>query len=669
MFTKLALRNVKRQIGSYLIYFVTIALTVSVVFSVNNLIFGDVMDDFEIYGVPPSQLKLLLATAVVIICFIIAFVLSYATNFLLTRRKKEFGLYLTMGMTRGNIITLFMAETAVTFVISVAAGLVLGLGVYQLFLLAVSNFMRIDFSTRAYSVAGTAVTVIMVGGLYAFASLVSLLELKYTKIANLLHAEKVVEKAVARPIPWAVLCICALAGIVISIAAVVSLFAAFKSLYDIIGTLFLIITLCCVCVFLLYIGAVKCLTPLLIKNRRFSSKGTRIFTLRQLSGRLNANASMLGALAMLLAFTFIGLNALTLSVSILDSDINRSHSFDIQAVYDRQTDYAFSLDEGLEIIEEYASVKEIYRFLLPIMENVQLSNKIFPHNSSPGDLFMAESDYRALCSAIGEKAAPLGGGFLILPRDRGYAQDILERREYEGLELTIGEETYHCTGAVSYSGSLLVGTFMNNSFCAVVPDAVAAEIAALSAGGYNCMYVMLNSLRYNTEALCDALKEKDPNPTDVLTWNRYYQRESWRRYLMSTMAGLFIAVAVLAVAFLLLAVAVLSLKMLSSLAEDKNRFKALWRLGADEGMLRRSLLSQRFLFFALPFLVPLLLSVPVGFLYPVVASPFNVPFTFSFVLGKVGAIVGILFALYLLYFAVVFLVAWRDIKSYTVLNA
>ena len=43
MFVKLAVRNVRRQIQSYLIYFVTVALSIALLFAVNNLSYSDRM--------------------------------------------------------------------------------------------------------------------------------------------------------------------------------------------------------------------------------------------------------------------------------------------------------------------------------------------------------------------------------------------------------------------------------------------------------------------------------------------------------------------------------------------------------------------------------------------------------------------------------------------------
>ena len=128
MLSKLALRNVKRQVGNYLIYFMTVAFTVAMLFSISNIIFSDSLLRFtavnkEIYGA--------LIGVVIFISAIVAFVLSYATSFMLKLRKREFGTYLTLGMTRRNILIIFLSETSIIGLLALGMGLVIGLFIYQ----------------------------------------------------------------------------------------------------------------------------------------------------------------------------------------------------------------------------------------------------------------------------------------------------------------------------------------------------------------------------------------------------------------------------------------------------------------------------------------------------------------------------------------------------------
>ena len=110
MFTKLAVRNVKRQLGNYLIYFMTVSLTVSFIFAINNVIYSPQLLQWVEEA---SSMKIALIGLTIFIALIVAFVLGYATAFMLKLRKREFGTYLTLGMTRKNILSIFVSETMI----------------------------------------------------------------------------------------------------------------------------------------------------------------------------------------------------------------------------------------------------------------------------------------------------------------------------------------------------------------------------------------------------------------------------------------------------------------------------------------------------------------------------------------------------------------------------
>ena len=210
MLFKLAVRNVRRQLGSYLIYFITVMLTVATVFAVNNMIFSDVVSVLqEQYA---DFVRPLLVALSAVLAAIMAFVLAYATTFLLRRRKKEFGLYLTLGLSRGNILSLFAGETAITFLVSLAAGSLLGIGLYYGLIEAFAGFIEWSYDPGGCTWAGSGLTLLMIAGVFLLSSAASLGYLRFAKISALLAGENKVEKKARLPLLWAVL-------LVVSVAA------------------------------------------------------------------------------------------------------------------------------------------------------------------------------------------------------------------------------------------------------------------------------------------------------------------------------------------------------------------------------------------------------------------------------------------------------------------
>ena len=148
MLAKLAARNVRRQIGNYVIYFITVSLTVGLMFAVNGAIFEE---QLVASAQAITELRMGLIAITVLVSLIVAFVLGYATSFMLRLRKREFGTYLTLGMTRKNILQIFVLETLILCSVALCAGLALGLLFYQGLMAVITNITDVPFTLAAYS--------------------------------------------------------------------------------------------------------------------------------------------------------------------------------------------------------------------------------------------------------------------------------------------------------------------------------------------------------------------------------------------------------------------------------------------------------------------------------------------------------------------------------------
>lgn len=142
MFAKLALRNVRRQIRNYLIYFVTVALSIALMFAVNNLSYSRRIQTLSQMS---TEIRSMFTIVTVLSCLVTALVLSYATGFMLKLRKKEFGMYLTLGMTRRNIQALFVCETGLLSGLALMAGMGAGLVIFQLLAALFASILEIPF--------------------------------------------------------------------------------------------------------------------------------------------------------------------------------------------------------------------------------------------------------------------------------------------------------------------------------------------------------------------------------------------------------------------------------------------------------------------------------------------------------------------------------------------
>ena len=155
---KLIIKNVRKNIRDYLIYFLTLMISVSVFYAFNSI--SD-QPAFSEMGMTKTllydQLGILLSTLTVLIAVVLAFLIIYANQFLLKRSKKELGLYMVLGMKKGRISRIFAGETFCVGVIALVTGLCLGVALSQgislvalkLFAIELSKF-RLVFSMGAF---------------------------------------------------------------------------------------------------------------------------------------------------------------------------------------------------------------------------------------------------------------------------------------------------------------------------------------------------------------------------------------------------------------------------------------------------------------------------------------------------------------------------------------
>lgn len=280
MFAKLALRNVKRQISSYLIYFVTVALSVALLFAVNNLSYSQHIRSLSAVS---TDISSMFTMVTVLACLVTALVLSYATGFMLKLRRREFGMYLTLGMTRRNIQTLFACETGLLSLLALVVGMGLGLVIFQLLAALFASILEMNFAVSAYSARGTLLTLVVSAGLFLLATLASLRYLKKVTISELLK-EAAVESDEKRPLLWGILSVLALAGLVACLVITYQrLMAAFRDQDGVELLLWLAIDLAMV--FLAHFVLSKTLTGVLLRSKRLKNRGTNAVVLRGCPGK------------------------------------------------------------------------------------------------------------------------------------------------------------------------------------------------------------------------------------------------------------------------------------------------------------------------------------------------------------------------------------------------
>lgn len=192
MLGKLALRNVKRQTSSYIIYFITVVFTVALMFSINNILFTFTKKINELFADRSESVTGTIILFVVLITFVVGFIICYATAFLFRKRKKEFGTYLLLGINRSAVLRIFIIENLIIGACSFLLGCILGLGLFQVLNAFVCAIMGNNFGPLSYSFDSIWLTLLQWVIIFAAAIVYSAFILYKAKINDLLK-EKTIE--------------------------------------------------------------------------------------------------------------------------------------------------------------------------------------------------------------------------------------------------------------------------------------------------------------------------------------------------------------------------------------------------------------------------------------------------------------------------------------------
>ena len=158
MLCKLSLRNIRRSMRDYAIYFFTLIIGVSVFYVFNAVGTQAAMIRME---QSKNEIVQALSTSIgalsVFVAVVLGLLIVYAHRFLMKRRSREFALYLTLGMGKGKISAILLLETLLIGVGSLVIGLLIGVGLSQLMSALVVNLFEADMTAYRFVVSGEAI--------------------------------------------------------------------------------------------------------------------------------------------------------------------------------------------------------------------------------------------------------------------------------------------------------------------------------------------------------------------------------------------------------------------------------------------------------------------------------------------------------------------------------
>ncbi len=364
MLCKLAWGNVRRAGRDYLVYLLTLTLGVTVFYAFNTISM-----QVDIAGIDEKGLAQVMGTLLGDLTYflagVMAFLMVYANNFIMKRRKKEFGLYQVLGMGRGRVATIMALETVIVSVGAFIAGIVLGVGLSQLmtfftaslFKTQIANF-HFFFSVHAFNLTLACMLV-----MFVLTLLLNLRAVRRTKLIELMGAERRNESIKTRN-PWIAIAIFAVGVVLVGVAYYrllrdgFPLTATDSKLQEAMTQFGITTAMVTVGTFALFWGLSGMLIKLLQSLRGVYWRGLNMFTVRQLAAKVNTVCFSMGVIAMLL---FLAITSVTCGMSIanvMNENLEHYNPVDVSQTY------AYYTPDTLDYYKEYVNPSEADRMVL-----------------------------------------------------------------------------------------------------------------------------------------------------------------------------------------------------------------------------------------------------------------------------------------------------------------
>ena len=364
MLCKLAWGNVRRAGRDYLVYLLTLTLGVTVFYAFNTISM-----QVDIAGIDEEGLAQVMGSMLGDLTYflagVMAFLMVYANNFIMKRRKKEFGLYQVLGMGRGRVATIMALETVIVSVVAFVAGIVLGVGLSQLmtfftaslFKTQIANF-HFFFSVHAFNLTLACMLV-----MFVLTLLLNLRAVRRTKLIELMGAERRNESIKTRN-PWIAIAIFAVGVVLVGVAYYrllrdgFPLTATDSKLQEAMNQFGITTAMVTVGTFALFWGLSGMLIKLLQSLRSVYWRGLNMFTVRQLSAKVNTVCFSMGVIAMIL---FLAITSVTCGMSIANV---MNENLERYTPADMSQTYIYYTPETLDYYKEHVNPSEADRMVL-----------------------------------------------------------------------------------------------------------------------------------------------------------------------------------------------------------------------------------------------------------------------------------------------------------------
>ena len=635
MLFKISLKNIRKSLKDYTVYFFTLILGVAIFYVFNAIDSQSVMLDVRenMMDIIKLMNDMLSGVSVFVSC-ILGFLIIYASRFLIKRRNKEFGIYLTLGMSKRKISVILFFETLLIGIVSLVAGLVIGTILSQFMSVIVANMFDADMTKFKFifSMKACVKTLIYFAIMYVLVMIFNTFSISRCKLIDLLNAGKKTEKVTMKnPVVCTIVFVIGV-GILSYAYWMVTRGVRTLNTFDKIG---IPIALGCVATFLIFWSVSGFMIRIFTSIKSVYYKGVNSFVLRQFCSKINTTVFSTTVICIML---FITISVLSAALSMKDSlskDLDSMCPVDVQLAkysYDAMSEaYATSQnmnekdremleDSKLSIIETLNnSGFDAQKYFKDVVE-YNIYNTGLTVKDTIGDIntddyqFMADTimpvmtigDYNSVARLYGNSTYELNDDEYIIVADYKNMVMIRNQALKKGITLSVNGKEYKPRYSECMDGFVQIGVQNMNDGILVVPDNAVKPQQVRNMGLSADYRADTKEERYFIETQLDNLMKNISFKKSFISWNS-------RIDLAESSVGLgalvtFIAL-YLGIIFLISSAAILALRELSDSADNKERYGMLRKLGVDERMIDMALFKQIGIFFAFPLILALIHSV------------------------------------------------------------
>ena len=642
MLFKLSLKNMKKSFKDYAIYFITLVLGVAVFYMFNSLDSQEAM--LQVSSSTKEIIKLMinmLGMVSVFIAIILGLLIVYANNFLINRRKKEFGIYMTLGMGKRQISKILLIETIFVGIISLLIGLVIGIFASQFMSILVAKLFQADMTKFEFVFSKNACikTCLYFAIMYLAVLIFNAFTISKYKLINLLTATKKNEKIkIKNPILCVIVFIISSIGLGYAYWIVTKKVFTLSNINETTKAIAIAVLLGIITTILIFWSISGFILKIVESKKSIYLKGTNMFVLRQIHNKINTTVISISVICLMLFMTITALSSSLALKNSMQKDIENMTPVDINLyktanldnskesiIYseeikeDSKKPISYTIKENGVDINILKDIVEV-----PVYEIGDLTwekslgdaandvRKQFPMmNLETPEMIMKLSDYNKIAKLYGNKEYSLKDDEYLIISDYEGIADLRNMGLKRNAKITIDGNEYKPKYQKCQDGFIEISTSKTNVGIIIVPDTA----------NINETNQKLWFLAANYNAKNDVEKDKIEyifsNEDSDFNQKLHKAKNSLSRHtkihLFESSIGLstivvFIAI-YLGIIFLIVSCAILALKQLTESSDNIERYVILRKIGCDEKMINKSLFEQIAIFFMLPLILAIIHSI------------------------------------------------------------